>query len=106
MDLTVPLAHSGAGNPFFYHSFADDFDRLNSVATTGDYIVTAASTGSVAPLAGDGGLILLTTNTAANAFASVQAVVASFTLPGTSTNPPLTSTSVKKLFWMARVAVE
>lgn len=95
-----PLANSGAGNPFFYHAFDDDFD--NQVVTTSNYTVTAAS-GSVALTPGDGGLALFTTGATANNFASIQTVSSGFVLPPTGNNPPATSNSMKKLFYLARL---
>lgn len=95
-----PLYNSGYGNPFFYHQFEDDFD--NQLGPTGLYTVTAAS-GSVAHADGDGGLALFTTAATANAFASIQLPKASFVLPGTGSSPPGSSTSQKKMFYLARL---
>ena len=94
-----PLADSGAGNPFFYHEFEDDFD--NSLSITGAYTLTGGGTGVETP--GDGGLVLLSSTAAASTFATLQLPVADFTLPPTGINPPLTSTTVKKLFYLCRL---
>lgn len=92
-----PLWQSGAGNPFFYSQFADDFVS----ASVANYTTTAAG-GSVASAAGDGGTALFTTAAGANSFASIQAPAA-FVLPSTGNAPPGTSGSQKKLFWLARL---
>lgn len=96
-----PLAESGFGNPFFYHQFADDFD--NMLGPTGLYTISASGAGTVAHTAGDGGLALFTTAGAAGNFESIQLPAASFTLPPTGSNPPTTSASAKKLFYLARL---
>src|SRR5271170_6493530 len=98
-----PLSDSGAGNPFFYHQFEDDFDNALATGATGLY--TLSGTGSAAHTAGDGGLGLLSTTGSAATFASIQLPAADFTLPTTGATPPGTSTSVKKLFWLARLAL-
>ena len=95
-----PLWHSGAGNPFFYHQFADDFDTLPAATYT-----TTAAGGSVALSAGDGGTALFTTGATANQFASIQVTNASFVLPSTGNAPPGTSGSMKKLFYLARLQI-
>lgn len=84
-----PLADSGAGNPFFYHVFADDFDA--SLATATNY--TLDGTGSAALTPGDGGLALFSTLAGAGTFAGIQTPVAGFTV----------STIPKKVFWEARM---
>src|SRR6266849_5056064 len=84
-----PLADSGFGNPFFYHQFQDDFDNALGSAANGLY--TASGGGTVAHVAGDGGLALLTTLAAANSFESIQLPAGSFTLPGTGATPPASS---------------
>jgi hypothetical protein len=63
-----PLADCGNGNPFFYHSFGDDFDPYRAT----DYTVTTSGTGAtVAATSGDGGLLLFTAGTTAGN-ASIQ----------------------------------
>jgi len=88
-----PLADSGIGNPAFYHQYFDDFD--SNLAVTGYYTITASG-GSVAHVAGDGGLALFTTGAVANNFAEIQVPTADFTLPqGTLAG--------KKLFFLTRM---
>jgi hypothetical protein len=94
-----PLWQCGAGNPFFYNLFEDDFDGLSFANYT-----TTATGGSVASAAGDGGLALFTTAAGANSFASIQSPAA-FVLPSTGNNPPATSGSMKKLFYLTRVQI-
>lgn len=94
-----PLADSGAGNPVFYHDFSDDFD--NSLSITGAYTLTGGGTAVHTP--GDGGLVLLSSTATASTFATLQVPVADFTLPPTGINPPLTATTVKKLFFLVRL---
>jgi hypothetical protein len=96
-----PLADSGFGNPFFYHQFADDFDNL--LGPAGAYTVTSPNSGTVVHTAGDGGLALFTTGAAAGNFCYIQLPAASFTLPLTGNNPPVTANSSKKLFYLARL---
>jgi len=95
-----PLALSGMGNPFFYHQFSDDFDNL--LGPSGAYTITASG-GSVVHSAGDGGLALFTTGAVAGNFAEAQLPAASFTLPLTGINPPVTANSSKKLFYLTRL---
>jgi len=89
------------GNPFFYHQFQDDFDLL--LGPTGAYALNG--TGTATHTAGDGGLALITTGVAANAFQSIQLPAANFTTPGQSTVSPYPATSVKKLFYLVRLAL-
>jgi hypothetical protein len=101
-----PLADSGFGNPFFYHQFADDFDNALNTGATGLYTITSSGAGGtpgVTHIGGDGGIAQFLTATAANAFESIQLPAGSFVLPGTGATPPSSSTSAKKLFWLARV---
>lgn len=72
-----PLAECGADNPFFYHSWADDYDPYRST----DYTVYNTGTGAVpaAAAAGDGGLVTFTTGTTAGAV-GLQRAIASFTV--------------------------
>lgn len=91
-----PLADSGFNNPAFYHQFFDDFDNTLGAAN-GFYTVTAA-TGSLAHVAGDGGLALLSTTAAASSFVSAQLPAASFSLPqGAGAG--------KKFFYLTRLAL-
>lgn len=96
-----PLAESGFSNPFFYHQFADDFDNALGATTNGLY--TYSGGGTVAHTSGDGGLALFTTLTAVNSFEVIQLPVGDFTLPPTGANPPTTSASAKKLFYLTRL---
>jgi hypothetical protein len=98
-----PLANSGFGNPFFYHQFADDFDQALGSSTNGLYTITNTGAGTVAHTPGDGGLALFTTAATANALDAIQLPAASFTLPGTGSTPPGSSTSQKKLFYLCRL---
>ena len=64
-----PLNEAGTPNPFFYHVYADDFGPYRA----GDYTVTATGTGAaVAGVAGDGGIVQLTSGTAAGVSALQQ----------------------------------
>lgn len=94
-----PLAMSGYGNPAFYHQFFDDFD--NQLGAAGIYTVTG--TGTAAHAAGDGGTALFSTSGVASNHATIQLPAASFTLPTTGATPPGSSTSQKKLFYLARI---
>jgi hypothetical protein len=87
-----PLGDYGLPNPFFYHSWADDFDQ--EVNETGAYTKTTTGNGTVALVAGDGGLGLFTTNSSTPAgadIASLQLPVAGFTY-----------TAGKRLFFLTR----
>ena len=68
-----PLANYGQHNPFFYHTWEDDFDALFA-----GYTATKTGVGTIAPIPGDGGLILLTTAATAADLASLQLAAASF----------------------------
>ena len=84
------LANYGFRNPFFYHEWEDDFDVLNAA-----YVKTATGTGTVAPVAGDGGQLLFTTNGTtplATDIAALQLPAASFSF-----------TAGKKSFFLARI---
>lgn len=87
-----PLADCGAGNPFFYHTVADDFD---STLTTGIWTQNKTGNGTVAHTAGDGGLALFTTNSTTPVgtdYAGLQLPAADFSFtPG------------KKLFFLTRL---
>lgn len=85
-----PLNLCGVANPFFYHSFSDDFDV--SPGVTGWY-TTTGSTGTLAGAAGVGGLALFTTGAAAGNFNYVQLSSAGFTA----------NVLPKKLFYVARI---
>ena len=89
-----PWADCGAGDPFFYHVFSDDFD--NTLGPTGLYTVSKGSTGTAAHTAGDGGLGTLTTAATNNDYVSLQLPAASFTLPQGAL-------AGKKLFYGARL---
>jgi hypothetical protein len=80
----------GTENPFFYHSYADDFDT--PILSTG-WVVTA-STGTAALAAGDGGVVVETTTAAAANFVSIQRPAVGF--------QPVAG---KKLFFVARIAL-
>lgn len=69
-----PLANCGAGNPAFYHTFFDEFDKFAG------YTTTSATTGTAALVAGDGGLLALTTAATSGDNESIQPTVASFKL--------------------------
>src|SRR5258706_1053315 len=87
-----PLADCGAGNPFFYHSFFDDMD--SSLSVTGAWTQTKTTAGTIANVAGDGGLGLFTTNASTpltTDIASIQLPFANFSL-----------TSGQKLFFETR----
>lgn len=90
-DLSFgPLANYGLPNPFFYHTWADDFDGVNAV-----YTATKTGNGTIASTPGDGGLALFTTNSSTPAvgdLASIQLPSASFSY-----------TAGKKMFFLARL---
>lgn len=88
-----PLADYGNHNPFTFHEFEDDFDATLGVA--GLYTATKTGNGTIAQAAGEGGLLLFTSNAstpAAGDVASVQLPAASFKF-GTN----------KKMFYLARL---
>lgn len=74
-----PWADCGAGDPFFYHVFSDDFD--NSLGVAGIWTASASSGGTAVHTAGDGGLALLTTPATSSDYVSIQLPAADFTLP-------------------------
>lgn len=89
-----PLASIGTPNPFFYHVTSDDFDELDA----NRYTTTALSTGTVASVAGDGGLVLFTTAATANDTIAIQKKNAGFAVvPATST------VAGKKMAYIARL---
>ncbi|SRR6266404_2451742 len=100
-----PLNFCGVPNPFFYHSFADDFDNAVDM-TYGLWTVTSGGAGvSASIIAGDGGLLQLTSGTTGGFFISVQLAQATFTLPAqpkkmffetavTTTNAPATASFI------------
>lgn len=90
-----PLANCGAGNPFFYHQYSDDFDA--NLATAIWTITHSNASGSVAHTAGDGGIALFTTGATSPAGADV----ASIQLPAAS----FTFTAGKKHFFLCRLQV-
>lgn len=65
----------GTPNPFFYHSYSDDFDLL--LANTG--WVTTETTGTATQVAGNGGIVTLATAATVATFVSIQRPVATFT---------------------------
>jgi hypothetical protein len=85
-----PLDQCGVPNPFFYHSWANDF---NEALVAGNYTSTATGTGAsaFASTAGDGGLITGTSGTTAGVV-GLQALPASFTI----------NSQPKKVFYEAR----
>jgi hypothetical protein len=64
-------------NPFFYHQDYDDFNYLD----TNEWLVTSLSSGGVAHVAGDGGLITFTTAATSADFELIQRPHADFVLP-------------------------
>lgn len=90
----MPLADCGWGNPFFYHGFADDFDASIQGSW---WNTTKTGNGTIAHTAGDGGLLLFTTNSSSPAgtdICSMQLAAASFTV-----------TVGKKMFFLCRLQV-
>ena len=85
-----PLANYGLPNPFFYHTWADDFDTLNEL-----YTKTVNTNGTVAPTAGPGGLLLFTTNSSTPLITDI----ASIQLPAAG----FSHTAGKKLFFLTRL---
>ena len=94
-----PLAQAGFANPFFYHTYADDFDYFAAQA----YTSTLTGVGTSALAGTDGGNLLLVTNSstpAATDIASIQLKSAGFAfVPATST------VAGKKSFFMTRVSM-
>ena len=82
-----PLANFGQINPFGYHVHQDDFNVL----LTG-YTATKTGAGAIAPVAGDGGLLLFTTAALATDNCVLNLPVAGFAL-----------VSGKKAFFLARL---
>lgn len=74
-----PWADIGSGNPFFYHVFSDDFD--NSLGASGLWVVSENGSGTAAHVAGDGGLVILTTAATSTDYVSIQLPEPDFTLP-------------------------
>lgn len=69
------FANMGLPNPFFYHSFSDDFDTAPVVATGW----TPSGTGTApAGSPADGGTVVLTTTAVAAEFESLQRTLATF----------------------------
>jgi hypothetical protein len=85
-----PLANYGFRNPFFYHEIEDDFDALMS--KDGLWTLYNASTGAIANVAGDGGLVTLTT---AATNGDTEALQTPFNV--------FTFTAGKKSFFLTRV---
>jgi len=87
-----PLNDCGAGNPFFYHQFADDLDaKINF--TSGNVYTLSGTSATFVQLAGPGGLGVLSTEAVANQIAQIQLVTAGFTQ----------NIAPKKLFYLTRV---
>lgn len=87
------LADLGMPSPFKYHAFYDDFDTNIPNA---DYTKTINTNGTIATVAGDGGLATFTTNSStpvATDLAQLQVSTASFSLP----------TGGQKVFFLTRV---
>lgn len=87
-----PFADNGNGNPAFYHQVFDDFDSTLNTGSTGIWIASKTSTGTVAHTPGDGGLALFTTAATIGDSISIQAPTAAFTY-----------TAGKKLFFEVRL---
>lgn len=86
------LANYGFRNPFMYHEWEDDFDGLPSA--TGVYTATKTNAGTIAATAGDGGLLLFTTDALATDTCAIQLPTASFVL-----------NAGKKCFFLTRIKV-
>lgn len=84
-----PLANYGQHNPFFYHTWQDDFDALSA-----SYTATKTGVGTIASAAGDGGSMLFTTAALAADLASLQLPSAGFSY-----------TAGKKMFFLTRLQV-
>lgn len=88
-----PLGNLGVPSPVGYHVWEDDFDFLNP-----QHVGTKTGNGTIALTAGDGGLLLFTTNSSAPAgtdIASLQGAIASFARPAASAG--------KKMHFMTRL---
>lgn len=69
------FANMGIPNPFYYHSFSDDFDTAPVVATGW----TPSGTGTAPPGSpADGGTVVLTTTAVAAEFESLERTLATF----------------------------
>lgn len=80
--LGSTLQTYGALDPFVIHAYSSDFDTFNSSTTTGDWKLTATTSGSVtnSVVAGDGGWLALV-NTASSAdLNSIQLQAATFAI--------------------------
>jgi hypothetical protein len=88
-----PMHNIGQPNPFFYHSFSDDFDQNDVVLTNNNTYLLTQATGSSALVNVSGGAILQSTTAAANDFVEAQVVRSSFTV----------NIAPKKLLFIARV---
>ena len=96
------FANSGFSSPFFYQQFQDDF--YNALGATGLYASTVVNTGVAAVhVAGDGGIASFATSATGSSATLIQLPAASVNLPGQSTVTPYPATSVKKLFYLARI---
>src|SRR5712664_1693126 len=97
-----PLADFGMENPFFYHVDKDDFDYGANMATASgtpvrQWTSTLNANGTIATIAGDGGIAQFTTNSSsplATDLVQIQRPAASWTL-----------TLGKKVFFLTRLQV-
>src|SRR5450759_4754379 len=77
-----PLKNYGNPNPFKYYSYQDDFLGLDTTATTGDYIATAADSGALALVAkAPGGQIIFTPGATTLDIVALTPKQANFILP-------------------------
>lgn len=74
-----PMGGVGAPDPFFWAMFEDDFLPYNA----GNYTITT-NNGSVAPIAGPGGLIAIASGTTLNGQPTLQNNIADFALQSTN----------------------
>lgn len=88
-----PLNDCGVPNPFFYHSFYDDFDQTDSMTTAQTYTIGGVTPGVPALTSADGGVANIPTTAAALSETQLQVVTASFTV----------NSLPKKVFWVARL---
>jgi hypothetical protein len=98
-----PLGQYGLPCPTDWCTMWDDF--TNTLGVTNYWTSTVTANGTIALTAGDGGLVLFTTNSstpAATDIAQIQAPIASFVLPSTVT--PTTPT--KKMIFGARCKLD
>ncbi len=92
-----PLGRIGSPSPMFYHTKFDDFDQYD----TNQWTTVTTSTGTVASVAGDGGLIVMTTAATNADVEGIHAPIAGFTF-----SPPNgTTVAGKKTVFLARIAL-